>query len=173
VSDKKEMLTSWLLDEGFEVKKLSVTPPLKITWGIDVFTPPPMRVNVKIFQPENREDRIILLLGVGISPEHMSELSKLSDKDRLKFSSKLLSRVIGVCNICSAAIQPNPITPQGISVGMTIFLSEIDEGYRPRFMEKLTVLVNVFLTVVSTFNEHFPVIPKGKGKETETTTTRM
>ena len=169
----RETITSWLLDEGFEVKKLNVMPPLKIAWGIDVYTPPPMKVNVKIFQPENREDRVILLLGVGISPEHLNELNKLSEKEKLKFSSILLSRLISVCNTCSVAIQPNPVNPQGISIGITLYASDVDEKYKPRFMEKLAVLVNMFLTVVSTFNETFPVLPKEKSKEAGSTTTRM
>ncbi len=167
----QELITNWLIEEGFEVKKLTVMPPIKILWGLDVFTPPPLRVNLKIFKPENRNDRVIILLGVGISPEHRAALSKLTEEQRLKFSSKLLSRILSVCNICTVAIQPNPVNPQAVSVGTTVFDVEITDTFKPRFTERISLLINSFLTIVSTFNEEFPVIPKGKSHES--TTTRM
>ncbi len=171
MSDKvQNLITKWLIDEGFEVKKLTPSPQVRFKWGVDVFTPPPLRVNIKIFKPDERPDRVILLLGVGVSPEHQAALARLKDEGRLKFSSKLLSRLITACNTCSIAIQPNPIDPKGVSVGLTIFDDEVDEAFKPRLLSKLMVLVNSFLIIVSTFNEDFPIIPKGSGRESTTTT---
>ncbi len=166
----EKLVTDWLIEEGYEVKKLPQTPQVKFSWGLDVFTPPPLRVNIKVFKPEERKDRFILLLGVGISPEHQTALNRLSREGRLKFSSKLLSRLIQACVTCSIAIQPNPIEPQGISVALTVFDSELSKDSKPRFMEGMAKMINAFLLIVSTFNEEFPVIPsEGKGS----TATRM
>ncbi|MCD6324433.1 MAG: DUF2299 family protein [Desulfurococcales archaeon] len=161
MGDVEKLVTNWLIEEGYEVKKLPQIPQVKFTWGLDVFTPPPLRVNIKLFKPEDRNDRVILLLGVGVSPEHQAAISRLPREGRLKFSSKLLSRLIQACATCSIAIQPNPIEPQGISVALTVFDAEITEDFKPRLMEKMTVMINAFLLIVSTFNEEFPVIPKG------------
>jgi len=167
----KELITNWLIEEGFEVKKLPQAPQVKFIWGLDIFTPPPLKVNIKLFKPEEKPDRIIFLLGVGVSPEHQVSLSKLSPEKRLSFSSKLLYRLITACNRCSVAIQPNPVDPKGISVGLTVFDTEINEGFKPELLSRLMVLVNSFLLIVSTFNESFPVVPKGPGYKS--TTTRM
>ncbi|PUA33560.1 MAG: hypothetical protein B7O98_03850 [Zestosphaera tikiterensis] len=95
----RDLVSKWLVEEGFEIRKFEggVTP-LKVVWGLDVFTPPP-KLNIKIVQYEGREDRYFLLLGVGISPEHRRELDRLNVEGRLRFSSKLVSRVLSVCNI--------------------------------------------------------------------------
>jgi len=167
----KELITSWLIEEGFEVKKLPPTPQVRFTWGLDLYTPPPLRVNIKVFKPEERQDRVIILLGVGVSPEHQQALSKLKPEERLKFSSKLLYRLITVCNICSVAIQPNPVDIKGVSVAMTFFDSEVNNNFKPRLLNMLMTMVNSFLLIVSTFNEAFPVVSGGVREKS--TTTRM
>lgn len=104
----RDLISKWLVEEGFEIRKFEggVAPP-KVVWGLDVFTPPP-KLNIKIVQYEGREDRYFLLLGVGISSEHRRELDRLNAEGRLRFSSKLVSRVLSVCNICNVSIQPSP-----------------------------------------------------------------
>jgi len=168
----KELITNWLVEEGFEVKNLGSLPPIQIAWGLDVFTPPPLKVNLKVFKPKGREDRIIILLGVGVSPAHAKKLAKLKPEGRLRFSSKLLGRVLSVCNICNVAIQPNPVEIQAITVALTVFDSRIKEDSKPEFLERITLVVNAFLEIISTFNEEFPTLPEAEGKE-ESTTTRI
>ncbi len=171
MSEVKKLITEWLVEEGFEVKKLPAAPQVKFTWGLDVFTPPPLRVNIKIFKPEERPDRVIILLGVGVSPEHQQALSRFKPKERLKFSSRLLYRLITACNNCSVAIQPNPVDLKGVSVASTFFDAEVSEGFKPKLLNMLMVMVNAFLLIVSTFNEEFPVVSGGLGEKS--TTTRM
>ncbi len=168
----KELITNWLVDEGFEVKNLDSLPPIEMVWGLDVFTPPPLKVNLKIFKPGDRRDRVILLLGVGISPEHLSKLSRLKPEDRLRFTSKLLRRILSVCNTCNVAIQPNPVEPQALTVALTMFDRDISEDSKPVFLERITLLVNAFLTIVSTFNEDFPALP-GKEEGFRSTSARI
>ena len=137
MSEVKKLITEWLVEEGFEVKKLPATPQVRFTWGLDIFTPPPLRVNIKIFKPEERPDRVIMLLGVGVSPEHQQALTRLKPEERLKFSSRLLYRLIMACNSCSIAIQPNPVDPKGVSVALTFFDAEVSNNFKPRLLNKL------------------------------------
>jgi len=167
----RDLITEWLIEEGFEVKKLPEIPQIRFKWGLDVFTPPPLRVNIKIFKPEERLDRVIILLGVGVSPEHLQALSKLKPEERLRFSSKLLYRLITACNNCSIALQPNPVDLKGVSVAITFFDSEVNKDFKPILLKMLMVLVNSFLLIVSTFNEEFPIVSGSLSEKS--TTTRM
>ncbi len=169
----RDLITGWLIDEGFEVRNFTLPEPAEVVWGLDVFTPPPLRVNLKIFKPKDRRDRVMMILGVGISPEHLRRLAKLGSKGRLSFSSKLLRNILSVCNYCSVAIQPNPIDPQAVTVGIAVFDSEVHEDSKPRFLEKVMLLVNTFLAIISTFNEEFPVVGDEGMKPGEGTTTRL
>mgnify|MGYP001626199666 CR=1 FL=1 len=165
-----ELISKWLIEEGFNVRKLETQPHFRIAWGLDVFTQPPLHVNLKVFRPEGREDRYVLLLGVAVSPEHKKKLSELSVEEALKFSSKLMYRVITVCPACNASLQPSLVDIQAITVARIVFRSELSENYKPRFIEYIYTLINAFFTIVSTFNEDFPVVPpKTKtGKEPST-----
>ncbi len=159
----RDLISKWLIEEGFEVRRFEggITPP-KVVWGLDVFTPPPIKLNLKVVQYEGREDRYFLLLGVGISPEHRKELDKLSAEERLRFSSKLISKVLSVCNVCNVGIQPSPLNPQAITIALMLFESDVNEGFKSRFVERLTLLINSFFTVVSVFNEEFPIVLREK-----------
>lgn len=165
-----ELVEKWLIEEGFNVRRLEPQPPFKVVWGLDVFTQPPMNINFKVFRPEGREDRYVLLIGVAVSPEHRRKLNELSPEEVLKFTSKLMCRVISMCPACNVVVQPSTVDPQAISVAQAVFRDEVSEGFKPRFVERVYVLINSFFTIVSTFNEEFPIIPaKAKsGKEPST-----
>ncbi len=165
-----ELVSKWLIEEGFNVRKLETQPHFRIAWGLDVFTQPPLHINLKVFRPEGREDRYVLLLGVAVSPEHKKKLSELSVEEVLKFSSKLMYRIIAVCPTCNIGLQPSPIDLQAITVARVVFRNELSENYKPRFVEHIYRLMNTFFTIVSTFNEDFPVIPPKTrtGKEPST-----
>jgi len=169
-SQEDELVSKWLIEEGFNVRKLETQPHFKIAWGLDVYTQPPLHVNLKIFRPEGKDDRYVLLLGVAVSPEHKKKLSELSAEEALRFSSKLMYRIISVCPTCNTGLQPSPVDLQAITVARIIFRSELSGSYKPRFVEHVYTLINAFFTIVSTFNEEFPVIPpKTKaGKEPST-----
>lgn len=165
-----ELVSKWLIEEGFNIRKLETQPHFRIAWGLDVFTQPPLHVNLKVFRPEGREDRYVLLLGVAVSPEHRKKLSELSVEEALRFSSKLMYRIITVCPACNIGLQPSPIDLQAITVARVVFRNELSENYKPRFVEHIYRLMNTFFTIVSTFNEDFPVIPPKTrtGKEPST-----
>lgn len=165
-----ELISKWLIEEGFNVRKLEAQPHFRIAWGLDVFTQPPLHVNLKVFRSEGREDRYVILLGVAVSPEHKKKLSELSSEEVLRFSSKLMYRIISVCPVCNTGLQPSPLDLQAITVARVVFRSELSEGYKPRFVEYIHMLINTFFTIVSTFNEDFPVIPPKTRAEKEPST---
>ncbi len=146
-------ISSWLLSEGFRVEKLEPLPRLKVAWGLNVYTPPPLVVNIKIFQPAGHEDRIVLLLGVNISPDHQRELNKLDDSERYRFMSKMLLDIIHLCPDCKFAIQPNMMSPKTIIVSKTLYYEELS---RPKLVNEIVRLVNVFMAINANLWIKFP-----------------
>lgn len=165
-----ELIGRWLIEEGFNVRRLETHPPFKVVWGLDIFTQPPLNINLKIFRPEGREDRYVLLLGVAVSPEHKKKLRELSSEDVIKFSSKLMTRVISVCPTCNIGLQPSVADLQAVTVAQVIFRDEVNDRFKPRLLERVYVLINAFFMIISTFNEEFPLMPPKikSGKEPST-----
>lgn len=169
-TDIKDTLMQWLLEEGVEVKKLEAPPHLKIKWGFDVFTPPPLRVNIKIFQPEKFTDRIVVLLGVQVSSAHLAELSRKSKEEKIRFSARLLKGLIGVCSDCSIALQPSLVDFNTISVAKTLFHSSFS---RELLVKTLINMINAYLFIIATFNEELPHVVKDIEEQKSLSTTHM
>ena len=172
-SDLEGTLTKWFIDEGFEVKKLAAPPQLKVVWGLDIYTPPPLKINIKVFQPVQGQDKVVFLLGVTVAPEHRSALGKLALDDRIRFSSRLLRTLACVCSDCATALQPNPIDLQAITVAKPLYVNEIEGNGKSVVMSTIAKLVNSFLAIISTFNEEFPEAFKGGSKRGPISTTNI
>ena len=171
--DLESRITRWFIDEGFEVKKLVAPPQLKVVWGLDIYTPPPLKINIKVFQPVQGQDKIVFLLGVTVAPEHRSALSKLSLNDKIRFSSRLLRTLACVCSDCATALQPNAVDLQAITVAKPLYINEIEGGGKSVVMSTIAKLVNSFLAIISTFNEEFPEAFKGGSKRGPVSTTNI
>ncbi len=167
----EEVITKWLIDEGFEVKKLDPRFPIKTVWGIDVRTPPPMTVGFSIFKPAERTDRFVILLGVAISPEHLTELSKLKPTERLKFMSRLMLEILKICPTCHVVVEPNPISPRGISTSLTILEETLRKEGRNYLLNSIYRIINTFIAIISYFNEAFPEVTMSKTQQTGGKTT--
>lgn len=152
-----QQISSWLLSEGFRIEKLEPLPGLKISWGFNVYTPPPLVVNVKVFQPQGQEDKVILLLGVNISPDHQRELSKLDDNERYKFMSKMLLDIIHLCPECKFVIQPNMLSPKAIIISRTLFCNDLTKS---KLIDEVVRLVNVFIAINANLWMKFPHPPR-------------
>ncbi|MEB3772784.1 MAG: DUF2299 family protein, partial [Desulfurococcales archaeon] len=83
-NELRERIINLFLDEGFEVKKLPQPPQVNINWGLEVITPPPMRIKIHVISIPGKEDRIIVTLPVTISPQHLAEYNKLSPKEKIE-----------------------------------------------------------------------------------------
>jgi len=169
-TDIKDTIMQWLLEEGVEVKKLEAPPHLRIKWGFDIFTPPPLRVNIKIFQPEKFNDRIVILLGVQVSPVHLAELNRKNREEKVRFSAKLLKGIISVCSDCSIALQPSLVDFNTISVAKTLFHDNLT---RELLVKTLINMINAYLYIIATFNEELPHVVRDTGEQKETSTTHM
>ena len=173
MANAEDKIIKWLVDEGFEVKSIDPRFPVKTVWGIDVMTPPPMKVGFRIFRPAVKPDRFIVLLGVAISPEHLERLSKLKVEERYAFSSRLLLELVKICNICNSVIEPSPLDPRGISVTMIMLKESIENMDKQQFLERIYMILNSYIAIVSYFNSNFPEPPKPSKRGNNRSTLRI
>jgi len=163
----EEIVTKWLIEEGFTIKKLDPRFPIKVVWGLEVRTPPPLNVGFRVFKPQLRPDRLVLMLGVAISPEHLRELERLDEGKRFKFFSRLLLELIKVCNTCNVVIEPSPFNPRGITATLTLLEDHVKSSGKQGLLNEIYKILNVFIAIISYFNEVFPhvTLTKLKGRE--------
>ena len=165
--DLEDLVSRCLLEEMFVVTKLDPSTMPGILWGLDVTTPSRPSVRFAVISPIDRQDRVVLALGVVISPEHKRELDKLKPLEKIRAVHSILSRVLLMCPDCKIAVQPSVLDPQALAINMELFADEIKNGGKPLFTKRVTRLINTYFIVVSSFNELFPVIPQQPGKEPE------
>ncbi|WP_440059386.1 DUF2299 domain-containing protein [Thermogladius sp. 4427co] len=158
----EERVNQWLIEEGFIVKKLEAPPEAKISWGLDVNTPPPFQVNFKVFKSSEKPDRLIILIGIVVSPEHRKFLSSLRQEEVLRFMSRLTRIVLSACSDCQLTIQPNLIDPQTLTIASVLFDEEVEKGGKHVFVKTIMKILNSYSIIVSMFNEAYPVLPQPK-----------
>ena len=165
----RDLITKWLVEESFIVTKLETPAEAKVSWSIGVSTPGVPGVKFSIITPMDKQDRVILVMGIAISQEHRSELEKLRATERVRVMHSILSKALSVCTDCKIAVQPDVVNPYTIAINMEIYEEEVEKHGKPHFMRLLTRFLNTYLAIVSGFNEWFPVLPSGaREKETRT-----
>ncbi len=164
--DITDLVTKWLIEESFLVAKLEAPPEARIAWGIGVTTPGAPGLKFTVVMPLDKRDRIILAMGIAISPEHKSALDKLEPTERLRVMHSILSKSLLVCHDCKIAIQPDMVNPVAIAINAEVYTEEIEKNGKPFFMRLLTRFLNTYFAIVSGFNEWHPVLPpSAKEKE--------
>jgi len=166
--DIEDVITKWLLDEGFEVKRITAGLPIESSWGLDVRTPPPSRIGFRVFKPKAKPDRTILTLGVAIAKEHLSVLNKMRREDRFRFISRLVLELLKVCNTCNILVEPSPIDPRGITITLILIDDYIRKSGRQEFLNSVYKLLNTYVAIISYFNEAFPHIPTSRLRSEDT-----
>jgi hypothetical protein len=164
-SNAYELISKWLVEESFTIRRLEAPPEAKILWGLDVFTPGQPSINFKIINPADKPDRVLIVLGIGISPDHKRELDRLKHAERLKVISNILGKALSVCIDCQITVQPNMIDPQALSILLALFNEEITLYGKPYLMRLVARTLNTYLAIISGFNEWFPVIPEDSRKK--------
>lgn len=165
----EDVITKWLIEEAFSVSKLEVPIGVKILWGLNVAVMGPAGAKFSIIKPQDKQDRVILVLGTVISPEHKSELDRLKPTERLRVIHSIISKALMTCPECKIAVQPDIVNPASIVINLEIFDDEILKHGKPFFTKTITKLLNTYFTIVSGFNEWFPVLPpqyRERGLET-------
>lgn len=165
----KDVITRWLVEEAFIVSKLEVPPEVRVSWGINVSTPGTPGVRFTVLSPVERPDKVILAMVIAISPEHRNELDKMKPAERVRAMHSILSKALSVCIDCKIAVQPNILSPQGITINAEIYEEELTRYSKPYFMRLIARFLNTYLAIVSGFNEWFPIIPPGAREKEEST----
>lgn len=158
----KETLSKWLIEEMFIVTQMDTTTVHKISWGLNVATPGTPGVKFAVLIPADKPDRVVLAMGIVISPEHKLELEKQKQVERVRILHSVLSKALMVCPECKIAVQPNILNPHVITINLEIYNEEIEKLGKPLFIRHVTRLINTYLAIVSGFNEWFPVVPQGR-----------
>ncbi len=169
-NELRERIINLFLDEGFEVKKLPQPPQVNINWGLEVITPPPMRIKIHVISIPGKEDRIIVTLPVTISPQHLAEYNKLSPKEKIELYSSMLQKLIHTCPTCQVVIQPGPLELRNIAVSKMIMVDELDSKTA---VEVFTLMINCFNIIISEINRVLPgplLSQSGQGGEGGVTT---
>ncbi|MEB3825272.1 MAG: DUF2299 domain-containing protein [Desulfurococcales archaeon] len=152
-SDLREKIVNMFLDEGFEVKKLPVTPQVKLNWGLEVITPPPIRVKLHVISIPGKEDRLIVTLPVTISPQHMVEYSKLAPRDKIELYASITQKLIFTCPTCTIVLQNNPLDLRNIAVSKVLMIEDLDAK---SIVENFSLMVNLFNIIISEINRMLP-----------------
>ena len=158
----KELITKWLLEESYSVSSMENLNLPGVAWGLNVSTPGVPSIKFSIINPSDKRDRIVLILGIAISPEHRRELEKLSTSEKVKLLHSILLKALLVCVDCKIAVKPVISDPQVIVINMEVFSEEIEKHGKPYFIKTLYKLINTYLAIVSGFNEWVPVTPSDK-----------
>lgn len=165
----KETIVRWLVEEAFAISQLELPLEARVSWGLTVATPGSPQVKFSIISPLDRHDKVILVIGIAISPEHRNLLEGLKPTERIKIVHSILSKALPVCIDCKIVVQPNILCPQTITISMELFEEEIERYGKPYFIKVVSRLLNTYLAVVSGFNEWLPVIPPTESERVPTT----
>ena len=169
-NELRERIINLFLEEGFEVKKLPQPPQVNINWGLEVITPPPLRIKLHVVSIPGKEDRVIVTLPVTISPQHMAEYEKLNSKNKIDLYSSMLQKLIHTCPTCQIVLQPNPLELRNIAVSKVVMVEELDPK---TVIEVFTLMMNCFNVIISEINRVLPgplLSQTGKSGEEGSTT---
>ncbi len=157
MQDIREKIIAWLVDEDHEVKVETPPKGAPIEWVLKVTAKiPPVLARVVIQQPSNKKDRIVVTLGVVVSPQHRDALSKLSLPKRQEVIHKILVDAYKLCPDCVIVVQPNYIDPQSIVITDIIY---VDELTKPRLSSSIRKMTNMLAIISAGFNAYLEVIP--------------
>ncbi len=153
-----DKVLKWLVESGFKVEKLTEVQTLRAKWGYRVTTPPPIPTTIAIFEPQDYSDRLLLLLGINIAPEHRMGILRMDRSKRLSFMSRVILDILRICPTCRVGVQPSMIEPQSIVATLILFYENLTKS---SLVNSLVMLSNVYTSVLANFWSEFPT-----GRET-------
>lgn len=151
-------MVKWLTEESYAISRLDLPPDTRVSWSIGVSTPGIPSIKFTVLIPMDRQDRVVLAMGVIISPEHRQELEKTKLTERIRAIHSIFSRALMTCSDCKIVIQPSMVNPQTITINLEVFEDELTKYGKPYFIKALTRFINTYLVIVSGFNELFPIV---------------
>jgi len=144
---------SWLVDEGFEVKKMEVPPQAPLDWSMLVTVKVPIQVNIAIQKPRE-SNKVIVSMGVKLSPYHQKAFNSLAEPDRLELRASLVESLLHLCPDCIVVPQPpTATTMEGMLVSRELPLTMGGEGgLRLEILRTCRVLANAYQLIVEKLN---------------------
>ena len=160
----KSKIMEWLIEEGFEVKKMPTPPQAKIRWGLEAITPPPLRVKLNILSIPQRDDVVFFRLPVSLSPQHATAYSKLEKQERVRLYFEIYRGLLSMCPVCHVILAPNPVELKNIMVSRMLHLDSLT---RQSLSDTMILLMNSFIMVSAILNtnlaRHGAQGPEGAG----------
>ncbi len=157
----QDKVAKWLVEDGLRVEKLEKTPPgLEIEWGFDVFTQPPLVVNVKLFKPKGAQF-IVAFMGVSFSQEHRKAVAALDPREKMKLSSELLLTLLAICPSARIGLQPSVADPAAVGIEERLYLDDLS---REKVVKTVWRLVNAFIAVNAVLWKRFPEAPRDESQ---------
>lgn len=154
----RDKIIAWLIDEDHEVKSEPIPPGAPLEWVLGVTAKiPPVVAKIIIQQPSTKRDRIVMTLGVMVSPEHASRLEALRPSERLSIFSDILTTLYSMCPDCVVVVQPSPAEPQNIIITRILYEEEVT---RALVSDSVRVLVNALSMISTTLNARLEMVPK-------------
>lgn len=154
----REKIISWLIDEDHEVKSEPIPPGAPIEWVLRVTAKiPPITANITVQQPSTKKDRIVMTLGVMVSPEHRNRLNDLRPVERIGVFSDVLKMIYSICPDCVVIVQPSLVDPQNIIVSKILYHEEVT---RVIVAGNVRRLVNILSMISTVLNARLNVTPK-------------
>ncbi len=162
----REKIIAWLVDEDHEVKADAVPKGAPIEWILRVTVKVPVTVKILVQQPTAKKDRIVLSMGVVVSPSHREALMNLPKEERLRIMASIIEALTCLCPDCVVIVQPNPIDPQNVVVTSVVYTEGLTKAV---LASRIRVLVNAFSILSTKLNAALGTVPGEKREPAQPT----
>ncbi len=150
MSDIRDRILAWLVEDGYEVQKTQAPPTAPVEWNLLVKVKAPMLVNLNV-QKLKGQDKIAVVMGVRMSPGHLNAFKSRPPAERVSIVASLISDVLKVCPTCIVLHQPpKPEEAEAFIVSREIPLWGLD---RRILSDAVRVLANVYQLIVVRLTE--------------------
>ncbi len=145
----QKRIEKWLLDEGFSVWEFADDDShFSYKANRDDLLP------LSIFQPQNKNDSIIVVGDIRLSEESQKKLSAVSEEER-KFMLYEFKMVL-LSTECRWQLSPSPESWKAIRVSKSVFYDGLSKD---RFFETVNVVTRAISSVILAFQWKFGVTP--------------
>ncbi len=149
----RDAVRDYLKRWGFECREPGENPP-GAEWSLDVMTPPPLNVGVKIVYLKSGV--MTAVMGVRFSPEHARLVAELKEEERVRFATRMLVELLKLCPSCRIAIQPGIQQPEAVLVEAHFDPDRLERGGLVELLHAVQRLVNAYILVNALLWEKFP-----------------
>ncbi|BCU67911.1 hypothetical protein HS7_13480 [Sulfolobales archaeon HS-7] len=153
----QEKVEKWLRQMKFTI---SNTPNAKEYYNVTVSPPPPAQFPIlQVIIPEQSSPFVLILMGVGIHPQHVKGVKDMNDSERGKFLNDIKYTLLRM-NVDFTFIPPQDVIPQAISVSKSVYTDGLTMD---RFFDVFTLVRNAGLYIITKFTEQFGNPPPLRG----------